>query len=222
MEQTLVFDVNETTLDSGALDPLFAEAFGDSSARRTWFHLLLELSQVATITNTYRPFPELGEIALDMHARRTGRSTIEQRQAILQRFAALPVHPDVPSGLHDLHRGGKRLVALTNSPAAAARRALEGAGVERFFQRVLSADDVRAFKPHSSVYEHAQAALGAQPSELCLVSAHWWDCLGASRCGWKSVFVARPGQIYDSRLVPSLYQVSDFIDLAQVMGSSAA
>lgn len=33
----LVFDVNETLLDTSALDKGFVETFGDASARREWF-----------------------------------------------------------------------------------------------------------------------------------------------------------------------------------------
>ena len=35
--RAMLFDVNETLLDLGALDPVFAAAFGDAVARREWF-----------------------------------------------------------------------------------------------------------------------------------------------------------------------------------------
>ena len=37
MPRVCVFDVNETLLDLGALDPPFERAFGDAAARREWF-----------------------------------------------------------------------------------------------------------------------------------------------------------------------------------------
>ena len=37
MNQVIVFDVNETLIDVGALDPFFIGMFGESAARREWF-----------------------------------------------------------------------------------------------------------------------------------------------------------------------------------------
>jgi len=52
----LVFDVNETLLDLGALDPLFERTFGDAAVRGLWFAQMLQLALTATITGEYRPF----------------------------------------------------------------------------------------------------------------------------------------------------------------------
>ncbi len=37
MRRVIVFDVNETLLDVGVLDPLFDRLFNDASVRREWF-----------------------------------------------------------------------------------------------------------------------------------------------------------------------------------------
>jgi 2-haloacid dehalogenase len=41
--RVIVFDSNETLLDLSALDPHFARAFGDASARDVWFKQVLQL-----------------------------------------------------------------------------------------------------------------------------------------------------------------------------------
>ena len=45
----IVFDVNETLLDVGALAPHFQRAFGDGDLFREWFSTLLLYSEVATL-----------------------------------------------------------------------------------------------------------------------------------------------------------------------------
>ncbi|MDQ3655068.1 MAG: haloacid dehalogenase type II, partial [Chloroflexota bacterium] len=42
MNRVIVFDVNETLLDVGALDPLFVRMFGDATVRREWFGQMLQ------------------------------------------------------------------------------------------------------------------------------------------------------------------------------------
>ena len=43
MRRVLVFDVNETLLDLGALDPHFQRVFGDAKVRVEWFGLMLQI-----------------------------------------------------------------------------------------------------------------------------------------------------------------------------------
>ena len=43
MPRVCVFDVNETLLDLGALDPHFERLFGDASTRQAWFGQFLAL-----------------------------------------------------------------------------------------------------------------------------------------------------------------------------------
>ena len=52
-DRVLVFDVNETLLDLGALDPHFARVFGDAAVRREWFATMLQSALLLTVTGPY-------------------------------------------------------------------------------------------------------------------------------------------------------------------------
>ncbi|HEV2752931.1 MAG TPA: hypothetical protein VGV36_03735, partial [Solirubrobacteraceae bacterium] len=41
-------------------------------------------------------------------------------------------------------------------------------------------------------------ALGAQPGEVTLVAAHWWDVEGAKRAGLRTAWVARRERVLRS------------------------
>ena len=49
MPRIIVFDVNETLLHVRHLEPLFDQVFGDKTALKDWFGLLLLHSEVAAI-----------------------------------------------------------------------------------------------------------------------------------------------------------------------------
>ena len=72
MARVCLFDVNETLLDLGALDPHFERAFGDAGVRRSWFLQVLQSALVATVTGAYSDFGAVGAAALDMTAERQG------------------------------------------------------------------------------------------------------------------------------------------------------
>jgi 2-haloacid dehalogenase len=196
MRGFIVFDVNETLLDLGALDPLFARHLGDAGLRRSWFAQVLQSALVATVLDSYRDFGVVAEAALEMVAARSGVTLgREARREILAGMRALPAHPDVPDALRRLREYGWRLATLTNSSPPMVESQLANAGLEGLFEAVLSVDKVRRFKPARAVYEMAARELGEDAGDLWLVAAHDWDTTGALSAGWKAAFVQRPGMV---------------------------
>lgn len=198
MSRISVFDVNETLLDLRSLDPLFAETFGDATARREWFAQMLQLAFVSTITDEYRDFGTLGAAALEMLAFQRGVSLQrERRTALLGGLRQLPPHPEVPASLKRLREAGLRLVTLTNSTLTVSQAQLAYADLENFFERQFSADTVRRLKPACEPYQMVAQELGVSVASLCLIAAHSWDRAGALKAGCSAAFIARPGMVLD-------------------------
>ena len=198
MARVYLFDVNETLLDLGALDPHFERAFGDAGVRQSWFQQVLQSALVATVTGVYSDFGAVGAAALDMTAERQGvRLSEEDRLSILGGMRELPPHPEVPAALDLLRDAGLRLAALTNNTAEVAEAQLANAGLSDRFEKILSADTVRRLKPAPEPYRAAARSLGVETSQVRLVAAHAWDVIGAMRAGCAAAFVARPGMVLD-------------------------
>jgi 2-haloacid dehalogenase len=158
MPRVCVFDVNETLLDLGALDPRFEEAFGSpgSGVRKEWFTQLLTSWLTATVTGVYHDFGSLGLSALGMVAARHGTELPDEtKKWIIGGIRELPPHPEVEESLSRLRDGGLRLAALTNSTAEVANEQLENAGLSDYFEQILSADEVERLKPAPEPYRMA-------------------------------------------------------------------
>ncbi len=198
MTRVIVCDVNETLLDLRALDPIFADIFGDVSVRQEWFNQLLQSALVATVTNAYSDFGTIGMAALDMVAvRRSVSLTDDHREALREGMRRLPPHPEVREALAHLRDAGFRLATLTNSTAAVGEAQIANAGLEDLFELTLSADTVRRLKPAPEPYYMAADRLGVAIGDIRLVAAHAWDVAGAMRAGCTAAFVARPGKVLD-------------------------
>ena len=192
--RVLAFDVNETLLDLGALDPHFEAAFGDVSVRRQWFSQMLQLAFVGAITNHYVDFTSAQHGALAMLAEGQGVDLLAgAAEDIVGAMHTLPAHPEVDEALTRLREGGFTLAALTNSPLDVAHDQLHNAELHHHFDRVLSADQVKALKPRAEPYEFVADTYGVGPAEVRLVAAHGWDIAGALAAGCRAAFVARPG-----------------------------
>ena len=198
MTRICVFDVNETLLDLGALDPRFERVFGDAAVRREWFQQLLQSALVAMVTGSYSDFGTIGAAALQMTAARRGVVLSEEdQQHVLTGMRELPAHPEAPEALDRLRDAGIRLAALTNSTEEVANIQLSNAGLADRFEQILSADTVERLKPAPEPYRAAAESLGVGVEDIRLVAAHAWDVAGAMRAGCAAAFVARPGMVLD-------------------------
>jgi 2-haloacid dehalogenase len=198
MARVCVFDVNETLLDLGALDPHFERAFGDAAVRRAWFSQLLQSAFLATITGAYSDFGTIGGAALEMVAERQGVDlSDEDKQEILGGMRELPPHPEVVESLALLRDAGLRLATLTNSTQQVAEAQMDNSGLRDYFEQILSADTVGRLKPAPEPYRMAAQSLGVEVERIRLVAAHAWDVAGALRAGCAAAFVARPGMVLD-------------------------
>jgi 2-haloacid dehalogenase len=191
----LVFDVNQTLLDTDALRPHFQRAFQDGSALEEWFSLLLQYSLVVSVADSYVDFGTVGRNALEMLAKTRGvQLSTEDQTRILQGVLTLPPHSEVRESLERLRAAGFRMVTLTNSSGTAVRTQMQNAGFTNYFEQMFSVEAVRRFKPDLEVYRATASQLRVPPAEIMLIAAHAWDVLGALKAGWRAAFVARPGK----------------------------
>jgi 2-haloacid dehalogenase len=196
MARVCVFDVNETLLDMGALDPHFERIFGDASKRQTWFGQFLALWLTELVTGSYTEFGTVGGSALEMLAERQGVDlSDEDKQQILGGMQELPPHPEVEENLGRLRDAGVRLATLTNSTQQVSDAQIDNSGLRDYFEQVLSADTVKRLKPAPEPYRLAADSLGIEIGQVRLVAAHAWDVTGAMRAGCAAAFVARPGMV---------------------------
>lgn len=168
-----LFDLNGTLLDPGAVgEDLLATA--------------VHASMVESMSGSYRPLPELMRAVLE-------REREQDIEAVLERFASMPAYPEAAAALRTLRSAGVSAGVLSNSSRTAALSALEAAGLA--VELVVGSDSVRVFKPDPRMYAAGVEATGAEPADVVMVAAHWWDVLGASRAGLRTAWVARKERV---------------------------
>lgn len=195
MFNVVVFDVIETLLDLSPLDKHFRRVFGDKAVRPLWFAQMLQIAMTMTITGDYQDFSKAADAALEMTAAQKGvRISADDKKAILGEIRQLPPHGDVRPALDALRQRGTRLAALTNSTKKVAQAQLESAKLSDLFEKILSVDEVKRYKPAPETYQYAARELDVETGEILLVAAHSWDVAGAMAAGCRAAFVERPGK----------------------------
>jgi 2-haloacid dehalogenase len=191
----IVFDVNETLLDLGAVQPIFERIFDDPSAMRLWFANLIMYSEALTLADVYVAFTDIGAAVLRMLADTRGIAIDEADAAELtDRFASMPPHPEVPAALRRLGEHSFRLFTLTDNTLEIQTQQLERGHIADLFERRFSVDQaVKRHKPAPEAYQFLAGELGVEPSGICLVACHVWDTLGALAAGWQAGLILREG-----------------------------
>jgi 2-haloacid dehalogenase len=144
-----------------------------------------------------------------------------EREELTRAWERLPPWPDVAEGLSRL---GRRFTVATLSNGNRAQQMALVAFAQLPFQRLLSAEDSRHYKPDPEVYLGAADVLGLDVHQVMMVAAHKGDLRAAQAAGMQTAFVERPlekGHGGGADRLPdeqSDIQATDFLDLADKLG----
>jgi 2-haloacid dehalogenase len=137
-------------------------------------------------------------------------------------WRGLPPWPDVADGMHALH-AHYALAILSNMSAATQGALRDHAHLP--FDRLLSAEAVRDYKPAPAVYQMAVMSLGVSASEILMVATHNFDLNAARAQGFRTAFVARPAEFGPggspgNHPDPAFdFNATSLIDLAEQLGA---
>jgi len=175
----IAFDVVGTLFSLTSLEPLITAAGGDASTVGWWFAELLSDGFALAAAHDYQPFRDVAKASLASvlpHAKAAARDRVLAGLATLDPFS--DSGPALGRAVLDA-----RVVVITNAGADSTRKLLARGGLDAFVDTIISAEDVRRWKPASDPYAFAAATLDVPLARLALVTAHPWDVLGARRSG---------------------------------------
>lgn len=188
----VAFDVVETLFSLDPVRERLEDAGLGPGTLELWYSRLLRDGMALTLAGTYCPFSQVAAASLEsIMAQQRIQPTPARVDGVMAAFRDLPLQPDALPALEALAGADVRVVALTNGGADATRALIERAGVEKCFERIISVDEARSWKPAAQVYLHAVALCRVRPHELALVSVHSWDVHGAHQAGLVTGWAAR-------------------------------
>jgi 2-haloacid dehalogenase len=97
------------------------------------------------------------------------------RDRLMGLYLQLSTYAEVKDTLVRLKTGIVKCAILSNGWSTMLSAAVEHAGIANLLHIVLSAEEVKLYKPHPSVYQLAVDRLGLTPGEICFVSSNGWD-----------------------------------------------
>ncbi|MCY7400421.1 MAG: haloacid dehalogenase type II [Nocardioides sp.] len=195
LPRLLIFDVNETLSDMSPMAKRFEDVGAPAHLAATWFAGLLRDGFALTAVDASDAFSRIAaeSLKVGLHGLPLNRAAADAVSHIMDGFAGLPVHEDVPDGIGALGGLGIRLVTLSNGSASVAEALFDRAGIRELFERLLTVEDAGRWKPAPEAYAYALQQCGVDPEDAMLVAVHPWDIDGASRAGLATAWLNRTG-----------------------------
>jgi 2-haloacid dehalogenase len=195
-DEALCFDMYGTLCDTSSVsaalgDHLDVAAKFVADVDALWRRTQLRYAQQVALMDEYRPFSAVTERALDYALDFYDLDPLEEiRQEIILAYDDLDPFPDATDALAELGET-RTVVVLSNGNPEMLETLAENAGLAAHLDDVISAHEVRTFKPDPAVYENAAKRLDREIGDCRLVSSNAWDVAGAAQAGVATAWVNR-------------------------------
>ncbi len=220
--KALAFDAYGTLFDVFSVTARCEQLFPGRGTALTqlWRAKQLQYSLLRSLMGRYEDFWQLTEDAL-LYASQSLKlelTTVKQRQ-LMDAYLSLSVFPDVGPGLAALKKRGLRLAILSNGAPKMLNAAVRNAGIDTAFDTIISADELKIFKPSPRVYRSARTRLRVAAGALGFVSSNSWDISGAASAGLTTFWAQRSaGEPAECLGFPATYVITSFDDLSGLFG----
>ena len=201
MTITLAFDVYGTLINTSGVNDLLKQYINDKTElfMELWRSKQLEYSFRRGLMKRYEKFSVCTRNALDYSdAYLNTGLTEDQKKSLMQKYRVLPAFSDVKESLIKLKTSNCRMFAFSNGFGEDVKNLIKNAGIEKYFEGVISVDDIKTFKPNPEVYAHFLSTTKSTAAESWLISGNPFDVIGAGSVGINSAWIRRsPKQAFD-------------------------
>ena len=200
MPEAFCFDMYGTLFDTQSVaaavrehidapDPVVADLV------ELWRRKQLQYSYQVALMEAYEPFWNVTEHALEYSLTfyKIDQDAVDTG-AILQSYEHLSPYDDAVAALDALSDRDVHLSILSNGNPSMLETLAANAGLDGYFEAIISADEVSTFKPAPAVYQNAAARLGEAIEDCWLISSNAWDVAGAAQAGMSVAWVNRANE----------------------------
>jgi 2-haloacid dehalogenase len=194
--RAVLFDVFGTLLDVHSVAARAEQLFPGNGQRlsQRWREKQLEYTRLRTLCDRYVPFTQVTEDALlyscdALHLPLDAAA----RGLLMHEYTQLAAFSDVVPALRRIQHTGLTMGVLSNGDPGLLEDALHSAQLDEFFDVILSADQVRAYKTSPSTYGLGPQTLGCPAANIFFISSNGWDASCATWYGYRTCWVNRNG-----------------------------
>lgn len=198
MIKALVFDAYGTLFDVHSVGKECNEVFpnkGDAISQ-SWRKKQLEYFFLRQLMQRYKPFDEITKDALNYACKENGAElSKENEKRLMDAYLKLDLFEEVETVLQQLSQ--KKLVVFSNGSKNMIDPLVEQSNIRSSIDLVISADEIKQYKPTPAAYNHALEQLEMKREEILFMSSNPWDITGAKSFGFHTAWINRKDLVYE-------------------------
>lgn len=214
--KAFVFDAYGTVFDVHSVADL-AEQFFPShgkSLSQLWRAKQIEYMYLRTLMGRYIPHNENTESALVYACKALGLNCDSaQRAKLMQAYLRLTPYPEARGALDSLSGHKRAILSVGTKPMLT--EMVAHAGMTQHFDKLLSVDTVKVYKPHPATYQLVLDELGVVRSEVGFVTSNYFDVAGAKAFGFTVFWINRNNALPDELGLLPDHVLNDLAGLKQ-------
>lgn len=194
--EACVFDAYGTLFDISSVARGAEAALGDKAkpVLDLWRAKQLQYTWLRSLAGHHADFWQVTGEALSFALASFDLDRAELKVQLMAAYMSIEAYPEVTEILQRLKDEGMRLAILSNGSPAMLSAAVANAGLNHFFDKVLSVEEVGIFKPHPLVYALPGKHLGVAAGRCCFISSNSWDAFAAKAYGYRVMWCNRFNQ----------------------------
>ena len=208
--KAVLFDAYGTLFDVYSVGMLAEQLFPGHGAAiaSVWRDKQIEYTRLLITSTTaggqtnapfYKPFWDVTRDALRYACAKLSLALgTDAEDRLMNQYRALSAFPENKAVLQALKAKGIPTGILSNGDPAMLGVAISSAGLNGLLDHVLSADSVKQYKTHPSVYALGPQALQLAAQDIVFVSSNGWDALGATWYGFQTLWLNRQGLPFET------------------------
>lgn len=193
--EVCVFDAYGTLFDLSAAAGRCRDVLGERVDRLAtiWRTKQIEYTWLRSLRGDYVDFWHVTGQALDYALLALGIADNALRTRLMELYFVLDAYPEAADVLRSLKDSGMKTGILSNGAPSMLVAAVRRSGFEGLLGPIMSADEVKVYKPHPSVYQLAVDRMRTPAERICFLSSNAWDATGAAHFGFRVVWINRLG-----------------------------
>jgi 2-haloacid dehalogenase len=192
MVKALVFDAYGTLFDVRSVLARCEKVFPGHGSDLTglWRTKQLEYTWLRSLMGRYEDFWHVTQDGLVFACRSLGLApSQDQIDHLMQAYLTLSTFPEIAVALDALATVPCSI--LSNGSPKMLESVVRNAGLDGRFRHIISADEVRIYKPNPAVYQLPETHLGILRDEIGFVSSNCWDVAGGRAFGFQAYWLNR-------------------------------
>ena len=216
--KAIIFDAYGTLFDVNSAAEKCKDKIGNKweAFASYWRTTQLEYTWLRSLMGRHKDFWQVTEDSLDK-SMKAFKVDSSMRSELLDLYKILSIFPEVKEVLDHLKEKNYKLAILSNGTHAQLNELVKSNNLESIFDKIFSIDEVGIYKPSSKVYDIPVKKFKIQKDEIIFLSANTWDVSGGGNYGYKSVWVNRNNNVFDSLDYIPQYEVNNLGELLDLI-----